>query len=354
MKLTGLLERAKELKGLSREELIELLSTEDQLGLTELFEAAGGLKEIIFGKAISIFAPLYLSNECVNNCLYCGFRVDNRLLKRKTLTLEEIIEQAEVLSGQGHKRVILVSAENPRAVSAEKVAHIVNEIYQKTPLKTITVNMAPLSVEEFKTLTSSHIWAYQSFQETYSEEAYGELHPKAKKADYHWRLSTMERALSAGIRQVGMGVLFGLYDYKFEVLALYNHINRLKEKFGIYPYNISVPRLRPALGAVLRQSPYPVSDTEIKKVVVALRLAFPKVHIALSTREPKGLRDEMAKIGITQISAGSKTSPGGYTETGPDLEGSQFEIEDTRSTEEVMRDLKAMGLDPKVDYEAEK
>lgn len=349
-----ILNKARNLKGLSKDEIAGLLSVEDESALSEISKAAGEVKEEVFGKRISIFAPIYLTNECINNCLYCGFRVDNRLLKRRTLSLDEILKEAEVLSQQGHKRVLLVSAENSKEASAERVAEIVEAIYEKTPLKTISVNMAPLSEEDFKILNKSKIWAYQSFQETYSKSQYKKLHPKAKKADYDWRISTMERALSSGIRHIGMGFLFGLYDYKFEVLALVDHINSLKEKFGIYPYNISVPRLRPAIGAVLTEAPYPVSDIEFKKIVSILRLALPTVEIALSTRETKELRDEMAMIGVTQMSAGSRTSPGGYTAPEFEYDKSQFAVEDTRTINEVIRDLNNLGLIPEVDYEAVK
>lgn len=332
-------------------EVAQLLSAEDAATLSELFKTGGEVKERVFGRKISIFAPLYLTNECVNNCLYCGFRVDNRLLKRRTLNLDEILTEAEVLSRQGHKRVVLVSAENPKEASAKRVAEIVDAIYEKTDLKTISVNMAPLSEEDFKILSESKIWAYQSFQETYSPVQYKKLHPKAKKADYDWRISTMERALSSGIRHIGVGVLFGLYDYKFEVLALLDHIDDLKKKFGVYPYSISVPRLRPALGAVLTQAPYPVSDGELKKTVAILRLALPTVEIALSTREAKDLRDEMAKIGITQMSAGSRTSPGGYTAAEVEYDKSQFSVEDTRTIDEIIHDLNRLGMVPEVAYE---
>ncbi len=351
MEVNGTLNKARDLNGLSRNEVAQLLSVEDEATLSELFKTAGEAKEKLFGNKISIFAPLYLTNECVNNCLYCGFRVDNKLLKRRTLSLDEILTEAEVLSKQGHKRVVLVSAENPKEASAKRVAEIIDAIYEKAALKTISVNMAPLSEEDFKILSKSKVWAYQSFQETYSPVQYKKLHPKVKKADYDWRISTMERALSSGIRHIGMGVLFGLYDYKFEVLALLDHIDDLKKKFGVYPYNISVPRLRPALGAVLTQAPYPVSDGELKKIVAILRLALPTVEIALSTREAKDLRDETARIGITQMSAGSRTSPGGYTAPELEYDKSQFSIEDTRTIDEIVQDLNKLGVVAEVAYE---
>lgn len=350
MEIGGILDKARNLNGLSNGEAVQLLSVEEAAALSELFKTAGEIKEEVFGKRISIFAPLYLTNECVNNCFYCGFRVDNRLLERRTLSSDDILKEAGVLSEQGHKRVLLVCAENPEEASAKKIGEIIDAIYERTPLKAISVNMAPLTSEDFKILSRSRIWAYQSFQETYSKSQYKKFHPRAKKADYEWRISTMERALSSGIEHIGMGVLFGLYDYKFEVLALLDHIRGLKAKFGVYPYNISVPRLRPALGAALKQSPYPVSDDELKKVVAILRLALPTVEISLSTRETKELRDEMANIGVTQMSAGSRTSPGGYTASGLECDKSQFSIEDTRTIDEVIRDLKTKGLIPQVDY----
>lgn len=346
--MTNLLNENKELRGISRKDVESILSIEDETELLGIFKSAGEVKESFFGSNISIFAPIYLTNECINNCLYCGFRADNRKLKRISLDTKDVLKEAEFLSRQGHRRVILVCAENPRKAGADKIAGIIDEIHNKTPLKTITVNMAPLSKEEFEVLGRSKLWAYQSFQETYYADQYKKLHPKLNKADYQWRSSTMERALSSGIKRVGLGVLFGLYDYKFEVLALFDHIKKLKEKFDVYPYNISVPRLRPALGAVIKEPPYPVSGIALKKIVAVLRLAFPAVHIALSTREPRHLRNEMVRCGVSQMSAGSKTNPGGYTSSVAGDESSQFTIDDDRTLSEVIVSLQKMGLTPQL------
>jgi len=344
---------AKELQGLSLEEVAPLLQLEDEAGWEEVFAAAGEVKERIYGRRVVLFAPLYITNECINNCQYCGFRRDNREAHRKTLTVEEIEAETGVLLRQGHKRLLLVFGEHPRWGGIEYVEKAIGAVYgargNGANIRRVNVNLAPLSVEGFRRLKGTGIGTYQIFQETYHRPSYRILHPCGPKADYDWRISAFDRAFQGKIDDVGMGVLFGLYDYRFEVLSLLAHIGYLEQTYGIGPHTISFPRVKPAPGAPLSVNPPArVSDFELKKVVATLRLAVPYTGLILTTREGPNLRDELFRLGVSQISAGSKTSPGSYGDQKPeDWQGTkQFEIEDRRSLDQVVYDLCQIGYIP--------
>ena len=343
-KVLEIIERAKECGGLNLEETAVLLNQEEPEIIEKIFDAANYVKEHIYGKRVVLFAPLYTSNECTNNCLYCGFRRDNKELHRKSLTLEEIVEEAKAIANQGHKRILLVCGEHPQKSNVKFIAEAITSIYKSADIRRINVNIAPMTVEEFRELKRSGIGTYQIFQETYHRETYKKMHPVGKKADYDWRVTAFDRALEAGIDDVGLGVLFGLFDYKFEVLALLSHAQYLDSKFGVGPHTISIPRLRPALGAIIQEAPYPVSDDEFKKLVAIIRLAVPYTGIILSTRERPELRDELLHLGVSQISAGSHTSPGGYKEV--EEKADQFEKADHRSLDEVIRCICKSGYLP--------
>ncbi|MBI3354778.1 MAG: [FeFe] hydrogenase H-cluster radical SAM maturase HydG [Nitrospirae bacterium] len=284
---------------------------------------------------------MYLSNECTNNCLYCGFRKDNKDAKRKTLTIDEAVNEAQFLSQRGYKRLLLVTGEDIRSSNINYLTAVINAIYENTDIRILHINAPPMKVEDFKRLKDAGVGVYQSFQETYHPETYKKMHPSGMKKDYEWRLSTMDRAIEAGFDDIGMGTLLGLYDFRFEALALIQHARYLEERFGFGPHTVSVPRLQPASGAVISDAPYPVSDIDFKKIVAVYRLAMPYVGIVISTREPKELRDEIIKIWASQISAGSRTNPGGYTAPNakrrtPNAE-EQFETEDHRSLDEMIQ-----------------
>ncbi len=351
-KTAEILSKAKECKGLTPEETAVLLQCEDEDFLQEILKTAKYIKEQIYGKRLVLFAPLYVTNECINNCLYCGFRKDNTDLTRKTLSLSELAEEVTILEDTGHKRVLMVFGEHPRYSNIDFIEKAIDTAYatksKNGEMRRINVNLAPLSLEDFKRLKAAKIGTYQAFQETYHKTTYEQLHPSGKKADYFWRLTAFDRAQQAGIDDIGAGVLFGLYDYKFEVLALLYHSMYLEEKYGSGPHTISVPRLEPALNAPAANCPpHPVSDDEFKKLVAIIRLAVPYTGMILSTREAPALRDELVGLGISQLSAGSRTYPGGYKDQLAHVEvEEQFQIEDARPLDQVIYDLCKIGYIP--------
>jgi 2-iminoacetate synthase len=329
-------------RGLSLLEAARLITIDDDETLNKLFKAAKRVKELIYGSRIVLFAPLYLSNYCTNNCLYCGFRHANKELPRKKLTPDEAVDEAKNLMSQGHKRLLLVAGEDVEQVKLDYVHEVIDRIYAtkegKGEIRRININIAPLSVEDFKILKSFNIGTYQCFQETYHYETYKKMHPSGLKSNYAWRFETMGRAFEAGLDDVGMGVLFGLTDYRFEVMAMLKHSMILDEKYNIGPHTLSIPRLEPAKGAPFSESsPYAVDDRTFKKIVATLRLAVPYTGIILSTRERPEFRKEVLELGVSQISAGSKTNPGGYTVHGKS--GEQFAVGDHRTLDEVVYEL---------------
>ena len=335
------LEKAEDARGLSLEEAAMLLEIEGEEEIRRLFEAAKKVKEKIYGRRIVIFTPLYTSNECQNNCLYCGFRVANRDLHRKTLSSAEIAREARIIEKQGHKRILLVCGEDGKKTTVDHITEALEKIYQQTDIRRINVNAAPMSVEDFKKLKAVGIGTYQIFQETYHRETYQLMHPGGPKSDYDHRLRALDRAFEAGIDDFGIGVLFGLYDYRFEVLASLMHAQYMEGNYRVGPHTLSIPRLRPAMDSGLKETPYPIGDMEFKKIVAVYRLALPYTGIILSTREDKGLRDQLLQLGVSQVSTGSKTSPGGNEKA--DKEARQFEISDERPLDEMLQVICRQG-----------
>jgi 2-iminoacetate synthase len=347
-----IIQKAKALKGLSLEETAILLQNKSQSITNKIFSAARCIKEKIYGRRLVIFAPLYTSNYCSNNCIYCGFRAENKTLQRKRLTMEEIKEEVRLLENEGHKRILLVAGEDAQGSSIDFLEKIIPAIYAvnsgRGKIRRLNVNVAPLSVNDFKRLKKTGIGTYQLFQETYHPETYRAMHKTGPKSDYDNRRYAMHRAMEAGISDVGLGVLFGLYDYKFEVLALLAHAQELEKEFGCGPHTISVPRIEPAHNTPLSQNPpAPVSDEEFKKIVAILRLAVPYTGIILSTRETAKMRNELFGLGISQISAGSRTNPGGYkTSRKKNRTAEQFSMHDNRSLLAVIKDISRLGYAP--------
>lgn len=344
----AIIRKSIKLKGLSPSEVAVLLNCEDEVVLNIIFTAARRIKESIYGNRLVLFAPLYLSNRCINNCLYCGFRHDALNTEKRLLKNDEIREETKALISQGHKRLLLVSAEEP-AVNIDYLEDAIKTIYDTKEgngdVRRVNVNVAPMGMKDFKRLKNAGIGTYQLFQETYHRETYNQLHASGPKSDYIKRLYACDLAQSAGINDVGIGALFGLYNYKFEVLALLFHAMHLEDEFGVGPHTISVPRLEPAQGSnIASHPPYPVSDKELKKIIAILRLAVPYTGIILSTRENAGLRDELFYLGVSQISAGSRTSPGSYSGNGKSQ--GQFTISDNRSLSDVIEDLASKGFIP--------
>jgi len=344
------LAKALELKGLDADDIAILAAISDPELMGELFATARQAKETIYGRRLVLFAPLYISNLCGNECLYCAFRARNTDVKRRALTQEEIRREVLSLIEEGHKRILLVAGESYPKRGFDYIIDAIETIYATKSgngeIRRVNVNVAPLTVEEFKQLKAAQIGTYQLFQETYHREIYRQVHVAVNLTDYDWRITAVDRAMEAKIDDVGIGVLFGLADWRFEILALMQHIRHLEKKFGVGPHTISVPRLEPATGSdIASHPPHAVSDVDFRKIVAILRLAVPYTGIIMSTRETPNIRRETFALGVSQISAGSRTNPGGYAEE-EKLDASQFSLGDHRSLDEVIRDIAALGYIP--------
>ena len=339
----AIVEKSYNFQGLELEEVAVLLQIEDDTLLEQLFDAAKFVKNKIYGKRVVLFAPLYSSNECTNNCEYCGFRVNNKQLDRKTLSIDEIVDQAKAIVDQGHKRILLLCGEEPNKADAKHLVDAMDAIYKNTDTRRINIEAAPMSVADYKLIKEAGIGTYVIFQETYDRKLYKKMHPSGLKSDFDWRITALDRAFEAGIDDVGLGTLLGLGDYKFDVLGLLMHAQGLEKKYGVGAHTISVPRLRPAVGWGLKEVPNPVSDADFKKIVAIYRIAVPYTGIILSTRESECLRDELLNLGVSQFSAGSKTSPGGY---GQKTKANQFEISDHRPLPSVLEAICENGYIP--------
>ncbi|MBE9536009.1 MAG: [FeFe] hydrogenase H-cluster radical SAM maturase HydG [Proteobacteria bacterium] len=338
------LDRAKALGGLALEDVGLLIHAGQDAKLRrQIFDAAREVKLKCFGKRIVLFAPLYLTNDCINNCLYCGFRRDNPDAIRHTLSIEEAVNEAAALEKLGFNRILLVAGESPKNSNVDRIKEIVGAIYENTGIRILHVNAAPMPDTDLKKLKKAGVGVFQVFQEAYHEATYREMHPAGPKKDYEKRLAALDGAIPAGFDDVGIGTLLGLYDWRFEVLAIVNHARHLHEKFGAWPHTISAPRLQPATGSPLTAPPYPVSDEDFKLIVAIYRLAVPPAGIVVTTREPAALRDELIDIGVSQVSAGSRTDPGGYSEKGERFDASQFRTSDHRSLEEMIAYITSTG-----------
>jgi len=351
--LDMILDKAKSLKRLSLAESATLLMVTDAQYLQKIFDTASFVKDAVYGRRVVLFAPLYISNLCANACLYCAFKSDNKSIKRKALTVSEIKTQTEWLLGRGHKRILMVCGEEAPGGKANVDYYIeaVKAIYAagagKNKIKRVNVNCAPLNNEEFKKLKTSGIGTYQIFQETYHQATYLRMHPKGPKSDPDNRIDAVDRAFVAGIDDIGIGALYGLYDYKFETLGLLSHVEHMEERFKVGPHTISLPRIEPAQGAELSfNPPYKISDEEFKKIVAVLRLSVPYTGIIMSTRENAGMRDLLLSLGVSQVSAESNTSPGGYSAGKEDQAGGQFSLGDHRSLDQIVGALIAHNYIP--------
>lgn len=346
-------DKAKELNGLDIEEAAVLLNITEPDQLEELFETALNIKEEIYGRRLVLFAPLYCSNYCVNNCLYCGFRADNKQLQRKALTLEEIKAETLEILRQGHKRILMLMGENHRKSSLDYFISAIEATYSVkdehgSSIRRINVEIAPLDNDGLKELSKANIGTYTVFQETYHRATYQKMHPHGPKSDYDYRITTMDRALTNGLHDVGIGALFGLYDFRFEVLALLEHSEYLLKKYGTGPHTISIPRIKPAQNAPASENlKYAVSDIDFKKLIAVLRMSVPYTGMILSTREPSWLRSEIFELGVSQISAGSRTTPGGYKQALDIIsDDGQFNLNDCRTSGEVIADVIQKGYVP--------
>jgi 2-iminoacetate synthase len=343
----NIIEKAKRGEGLDLEEVSVLINIDNDEMIEKIKKAAHEIKMAIYGPRIVLFAPLYVSSFCVNDCEYCGFHRRNTALRKK-LSLEEAKQQAEILEDMGHKRLLLEFGEDHGENPIDYVVDVIKAIYStkkgRGSIRRVNVNIAATTVENYRKLKEAGIGTYQLFQETYHRSTYEKLH-RGPKADYNRQITAMDRAFSGGIDDLGIGVLFGLYDWRFEVLSLVAHASYMEKKFGVGPHTISVPRFQQA-ATVNFKSKYEVSDRDFLRLIAILRLAVPYTGMIMSTREPPEIRRQAFEIGISQTSAGSRTTPGGYNKDGKEKEVAQFNLNDHRTLDEIVFDICKLGYLP--------
>lgn len=346
-----ILAKAEACHGISHKEAAVLLECEDEAILEEIYALAKRIKEKIFGRRIVMFAPLYLSNYCVNGCTYCPYHYQNKHIRRKKLTQEEIRREVMALQDMGHKRLALESGEDPTHSPMEYILESIQTIYdihhKNGAIRRVNVNIAATSVENYRKLHEAGIGTYILFQETYHQPTYEKLHPTGPKHNYAYHTEAMDRAMEGGIDDVGIGVLFGLYEYRYDFVGMLMHAEHLEERFGVGPHTISVPRIRPADDIDVREFPNAIVDSLFKKIVAILRIFAPYAGIIVSTRESERSRADVLEIGVSQISGGSSTSVGGYVEREKEEDNSaQFDTSDKRTLDEVIHWLLKLGYVP--------
>lgn len=355
--IRAIIQKSKNIETLSIDETAKLLHVTDPELWQEINEAALEIKRKVYDNRIVFFAPLYCSNLCVNNCAYCGFRSENVHEVRRLLSTNEVVKETESVLDTGHKRLIMVYGEHPKSdvnymidtikavYSVERKAPISGRV---TSIRRVNINAAPMSIGDMKRLKETGIGTYQVFQETYHKKTYAQVHPpKTLKGDYKWRLYALHRAQEAGIDDVAIGALFGLYDWRFEVLGLVAHAAELEKQFGVGPHTVSVPRITPASGSLLStKSKYLVNDEDFKKLVAVLRLALPYPGLIITAREQPELKKEIIKLGCTQTDASTKIGIGAYQECNPeeDLKTEQFSIGDGRSLDAIIKEMAEIGM----------
>ena len=352
--IEGILDKANRAKGLTHREAAILLECEDEELINRMFRLAEDLKKRFYGNRIVMFAPLYLSNYCINGCVYCPYHLKNKEIARKKLTQEEIRREVIALQDLGHKRLALEAGEDPKNNPIEYILESIKTIYsikhKNGAIRRVIVNIAATTVENYKKLKDAGIGTYILFQETYNKESYEKLHPTGPKHDYAYHTEAMDRAMEAGIDDVGLGVLYGLSTYKYELVGILMHAEHLEETFGVGPHTISVPRLRPANDIDVSDFPDALSDEIFQKIVAIIRLAVPYTGMIVSTRESQETREKVLHLGVSQISGASCTSVGGYAdrEAGikEEVTSAQFEVDDNRTLDEVVNWLLDMDYIP--------
>ena len=330
---------------LTLEETAILINANDPELIEEIKQGAKQLKEKVYGQRIVLFAPLYIGNLCTNNCAYCGYKASNHTMKRVTLEKEDLIAQVKALEDTGQKRLILVYGEHPK-YDARFIAETVQTVYgvKSGPgeIRRVNINAAPLDIDGFRIVKDSHIGTYQVFQETYHEETYHKVHLSGQKRNFEWRLTALDRAQEAGIDDVGIGALFGLYDWRFEVMGLVRHTNHFEAVYNVGPHTISFPRIQYASELDIDKN-HLVKDDEFTRLVAILRLAVPYTGLILTARETAAIRDEILQFGVSQIDGGTNIEMGGYSKkksgNNQDIDFEQFQINDNRSLNEIMDEL---------------
>ncbi len=345
-----ILEKAAKYEGLDFKEAMVLLECEDPETVNRMFALAKEIKEHFYGNRIVMFAPLYLSNYCINGCTYCPYHAKNKNIIRKKLSQEEIKKEVIALQDMGHKRLAIEAGEDPKNCPIEYILESIKTIYgikhKNGDIRRVNVNIAATTVDDYRRLKEAGIGTYILFQETYNKEKYLELHPSGPKSDYDYHTEAMDRANEGGIDDVGCGVLFGLDNYKYDFVGLLMHAKHLEDTWGCGPHTISVPRIRPADDIDVKDFQNGVPDDIFKKIVAVLRIAVPYTGMIMSTRESEKTRRECLEIGITQVSGGSRTSVGGYEEEERDETTAQFDVSDTRTLEQVVSWLIDLGYVP--------
>lgn len=349
--LRQILEKAKQEKGLSHREASVLLANDNAEINAEIFALAARIKNNYYGNRIVLFAPLYLSNYCVNSCVYCPYHIKNKHIFRKKMTQDEIREEVRALQEMGHKRLAIELGEdpvkNPLEYVLESIDTIYNTKYGNGAIRRVNVNIAATTVDAYTQLHHAGIGTYILFQETYNKESYEQLHPQGPKHNYCWHTEAMDRAMQGGIDDVGLGVLFGLSTYRYEFSGLLMHAEHLEAVYGVGPHTISVPRLRPADDIDTSEFNNCISDDIFAKIVALIRIAVPYTGMIVSTRESPKTRERVLQLGISQISGGSKTSVGGYVYAEPESQKSeQFDVIDNRTLDEVINWLIRLGYVP--------
>ena len=328
-------------EGLTYKEASVLLACEDKNVLDKIFNLAREIKEAFYGDRIVIFAPLYLSNYCVNGCVYCPYHHQNTTIPRKKLTQEEITKEVIALQDMGHKRLAIESGEDPINNPIEYILDSIKTIYsikhKNGAIRRVNVNIAATSVENYKKLRDAEIGTYILFQETYHKESYEKLHPTGPKHNYAYHTEAMDRAMEAGIEDVGLGVLFGLERYKYEFIGLLMHAQHLEAVYGVGPHTISVPRIKNADDIDAKQFDNGIDDETFAKIVALIRISVPYTGLIVSTRESQKVREKLLELGVSQISGASRTSVGGYSEKERPSDTEQFDVSDQRTLDEVIR-----------------
>ena len=349
--ISEIIEKAKLKKGLTHREALVLLECEIEEKNQEIYSLAKQIKKDFYGNRIVMFAPLYLSNYCVNGCVYCPYHHQNKHIARKKLTQEEIKREVIALQDMGHKRLALEAGEDPVNNPLDYILESIKTIYsikhKYGEIRRVNVNIAATTVEDYKKLKDAGIGTYILFQETYNKAVYEKLHPTGPKHNYAYHTEAMDRAMQAGIDDVGLGVLFGLENYKYEFAALLMHGEHLEEVFGVGPHTISVPRIRQADDIDPDSFSNGINDDIFGKIVACIRVAVPYTGMIVSTRESKVCREKVLQLGVSQISGGSRTSVGGYVEPeAEDNKSEQFDVSDTRTLDEIVKWLMEEGFIP--------
>ena len=348
--IDSLIERARDCKGLSHREAAVLLDCDIPELNEKMFSLAKEIKEKFYGNRIVMFAPLYLSNYCVNGCTYCPYHYKNKHICRKKLTQEEIEREVIALQDMGHKRLALEMGEDPVNNPLEYLLESIKTIYsikhKNGAIRRVNVNIAATTVEDYRKLKEAGIGTYILFQETYNKKAYEELHPTGPKSNYAYHTEAMDRAMEGGIDDVGCGVLFGLNLYRYDFVGLLMHAEHLEAACGVGPHTISLPRIRPAEDINPDDFNNAIDDDTFAKIVAVLRIAVPYTGMIISTRESKKTRERVLELGVSQISGGSRTSVGGYADEGEEENSAQFDVEDRRTLDEIVNWLLSLGYIP--------